>query len=183
MIPIPNRDLRRLLLNLESALTAGRGRGIPKRHHPLTRHVKMLEFPHECAGTRHFRAMSISRNDLCPCGSGKKYKKCCLSARAGSRSPSPKFRFEHGSYGGPGRGFIPSAICYAQVRPGEWSEHFCLVNPTCCFDNEIDASETAEADLNEAFAVKNRTGSDSEFALCLKRKGYFKADGFRRARD
>jgi len=22
--------------------------------------------------------MSIGRNDLCPCGSGKKYKKCCL---------------------------------------------------------------------------------------------------------
>ncbi|MGH9934851.1 MAG: SEC-C metal-binding domain-containing protein, partial [Blastocatellia bacterium] len=21
---------------------------------------------------------SIGRNDLCPCGSGKKYKKCCL---------------------------------------------------------------------------------------------------------
>ena len=22
--------------------------------------------------------MKIGRNDLCPCGSGKKYKKCCL---------------------------------------------------------------------------------------------------------
>lgn len=22
--------------------------------------------------------MSVGRNDLCPCGSGKKYKKCCL---------------------------------------------------------------------------------------------------------
>ena len=22
--------------------------------------------------------MSIGRNDQCPCGSGKKYKKCCL---------------------------------------------------------------------------------------------------------
>ena len=24
----------------------------------------------------------IGRNDLCPCGSGKKYKKCCLEAGA-----------------------------------------------------------------------------------------------------
>jgi len=24
--------------------------------------------------------MSVSRNDPCPCGSGKKYKKCCLGA-------------------------------------------------------------------------------------------------------
>jgi hypothetical protein len=28
--------------------------------------------------------MAASRNDLCPCGSGKKYKKCCLGA------PDPK---------------------------------------------------------------------------------------------
>ena len=27
---------------------------------------------------------AVSRNDLCPCGSGKKYKKCCLGA------PNPK---------------------------------------------------------------------------------------------
>jgi hypothetical protein len=27
---------------------------------------------------------AVSRNDLCPCGSGKKYKKCCLNA------PDPK---------------------------------------------------------------------------------------------
>ncbi len=33
--------------------------------------------------------MSASRNDACPCGSGKKYKKCCLGApdpRAARRS-------------------------------------------------------------------------------------------------
>lgn len=28
--------------------------------------------------------MPVSRNDACPCGSGKKYKKCCLGA------PDPK---------------------------------------------------------------------------------------------
>ncbi len=33
--------------------------------------------------------MSVTRNDACPCGSGKKYKKCCLGApdpRAARRS-------------------------------------------------------------------------------------------------
>ena len=78
---------------------------------------------------------------------------------------------------------MPSAICYAQVGPGEWSEHFCLVNPTRCFEDELEASHTAEADLNEAFAVKSSTGSDAELALFLKRKGYLRADGFRRAKD
>lgn len=34
----------------------------------------------------------ISRNALCPCGSGKKYKKCCLLRQDGKRKPSvPKF--------------------------------------------------------------------------------------------
>jgi tetratricopeptide (TPR) repeat protein len=29
------------------------------------------------------------RNDPCPCGSGKKYKKCCLVANAAHKSPAP----------------------------------------------------------------------------------------------
>lgn len=127
--------------------------------------------------------MSTSRNDLCSCGSGKKFKKCCLNAGAKSQSPSPKFRFEPGSYGGPGRGFMPSTICYAQVGPGEWTEHFCLVNPTCCFADEVEASNTAEADLNEAFAIKSRTGSHAALALFLKSKGYLRVDGLQRAID
>ncbi|MCC6874913.1 MAG: SEC-C domain-containing protein, partial [Sandaracinaceae bacterium] len=30
--------------------------------------------------------MDVGRNDLCPCGSGKKYKKCCLDTDAAARS-------------------------------------------------------------------------------------------------
>ncbi|HHW13378.1 MAG TPA: hypothetical protein GXX28_00395, partial [Firmicutes bacterium] len=29
-------------------------------------------------GTRPVHKQKIGRNDPCPCGSGKKYKKCCL---------------------------------------------------------------------------------------------------------
>ena len=28
-------------------------------------------------GTKPAKAIKVGRNDLCPCGSGKKYKKCC----------------------------------------------------------------------------------------------------------
>lgn len=36
----------------------------------------------------------ISRNAPCPCGSGKKYKKCCLPLQDGKRQPStPKKQF------------------------------------------------------------------------------------------
>jgi hypothetical protein len=29
---------------------------------------------------------AVSRNDLCPCGSGKKYKRCCMAQYRGSAS-------------------------------------------------------------------------------------------------
>lgn len=31
--------------------------------------------------------MEINRNDPCPCGSGKKYKKCCLETKSGQSDP------------------------------------------------------------------------------------------------
>lgn len=130
--------------------------------------------------------MSISRNDPCPCGSGKKYKKCCLSVTSAD-SPSQKvtgrFRFEHGAYGGLGLGFAPSVLCYEQTAPGHWSEHFCLANPTCAVNTEDEASSIAQKDLSEAFAIKYKSGSDAEFALFLRGKGYVNVDGFQRAKD
>ena len=130
--------------------------------------------------------MNVSRNDPCPCGSGKKYKKCCLpGAKAGAdhASVTPRFRFEHGSYGGPGRGFMPSALCYEQIAPGRWREHFCLVNPRGLVSSEDEASSVAEADLRGAFTIKSQGGSDSKVAEFLRGKGYVRVDGFRRAEE
>jgi uncharacterized protein YecA (UPF0149 family) len=31
-----------------------------------------------CGGTPHVNSNKVGRNDLCHCGSGKKYKKCCI---------------------------------------------------------------------------------------------------------
>jgi hypothetical protein len=51
--------------------------------------------PHEAArrvlpGATVRRALpKVGRNDPCPCGSGKKYKKCCAAAEAPSGSPVP----------------------------------------------------------------------------------------------
>lgn len=38
----------------------------------------------ERLGYRFERRTSIGRNSTCPCGSGRKYKKCCLLAGASS---------------------------------------------------------------------------------------------------
>ncbi len=78
---------------------------------------------------------------------------------------------------------MPSAICYEQVTQGEWREHFCLVNPTALFNEEDDASERAEEDLDAAAAAKSGGGSDAEFAMSLRDKGYVKIDDYRRAKD
>ncbi|MFH1791766.1 MAG: SEC-C metal-binding domain-containing protein [Candidatus Omnitrophota bacterium] len=52
-----------------SALAAGSDRGIPA---PVSRHE--MDLPQE---TVKRPADKVGRNDPCPCGSGKKYKKCC----------------------------------------------------------------------------------------------------------
>jgi hypothetical protein len=77
---------------------------------------------------------------------------------------------------------MPSAICYEQFAPDKWRDHFCLVNPTRCFDTEDEASAQAEADLNDASALKSPGGSDADFAMCLKQKGYVKVEDFQRAK-
>ena len=130
--------------------------------------------------------MQIARNSPCPCGSGMKYKRCCGATvtSSGNQDPSSsKFRFEAGSYGGPGRGYMPSALCYQQTTSGQWQEHFCLVNPTQSFELEDEAISLAESDLNEAFSVKAKGGSDHDLAEALKTKGYIKVDDFQRAID
>jgi len=70
----------------------------------------------------------VGRNDLCPCGSGKKFKKCCMNTqqRQKRESFSPKFSFEPGSYGG-NSNFYPSIACQKQTAPNTWEYHFVIV--------------------------------------------------------
>ena len=62
---------------------------------------------------RRPRSLKLGRNDPCPCGSGRKYKKCCLSAheKAPPDAPLP------GQAPGPDR-LAPSA---PRLRCGELS--------------------------------------------------------------
>ena len=128
--------------------------------------------------------MSVGRNEKCPCGSGKKYKKCCLGADNAAKQPanlssSSRFRLEAGSYGGGERQYSPSIICYEQIAPGEWEDDYCLVNTVDLFDDEDDASIRAGKDLDEGFAQ----GADEILAAYLKNKGYVTVPDFKRARD
>src|SRR4051812_29351116 len=71
----------------------------------------------------------VGRNDLCPCGSGRKYKKCCLPAQQAAAAPPPQ---EPQMEGGlrPDVAYTPYVIaCLAEEKlaPGRG-----LVRPDLC---------------------------------------------------
>ncbi len=120
----------------------------------------------------------IGRNDLCPCGSGKKYKRCCIwnSQQEPQRSFSPRFRFESGSYGGAGS-FVPSIACLKQMV-NKWDYHFILVDPARVYTKEEPAVSEAEKDLQAAFLQKQQPGSDHAVGETLRDKGYISVTDF-----
>ncbi len=117
----------------------------------------------------------IGRNTPCPCGSGKKYKRCCQLKDEEMRQsslPPGQFQYESGSYGSPDRGYMPSIFCYKEVRPNSWEEHFCLTKPDEILDDEDAASAIAESDLSAGHSLTANGGSQQDFALSLRHKGY-----------
>ena len=129
-------------------------------------------------------AKIIGRNDPCHCGSGNKYKKCCLEKDTADvyTEFKPQYRFEAASYGGAGQ-YMPSIACYKSAPNGECSYHFVTVNPNHVVPEESQASTQAEDDLSLAFAVKDRGGTDADLALKLKNKGYVSVENFKIVRN
>lgn len=117
----------------------------------------------------------ISRNTPCPCGSGKKYKRCCLKKEEELKQqalPGGRFRYESGSYGDSGRGYIPSIICHKQVGTDSWDTYFCLVKADVILEDENAAVAIAEKDLETAHSFISAGGSPQDFALSLRHEGY-----------
>ncbi len=53
-----------------------------KRHYRMFRDLVDKEGKKKQSVTQtHGKKIKISRNELCPCGSGKKYKKCCMNEK------------------------------------------------------------------------------------------------------
>lgn len=61
----------------------------------------MIPFPVEisarCIVAVEVNVSKIGRNDPCPCGSGRKYKKCCLAKDRAAAAPSLSFRTSQGA--------------------------------------------------------------------------------------
>lgn len=121
----------------------------------------------------------ISRNDPCPCGSGLKYKRCCLgkvSPRAEALGSPQQFRFEAGSYGFAGA-FVPSVACLKRAGDEE-HYHYMLVRPEDPCEGEDQASELAHRDLDTAASEGDRVGTATAFATSLRQAGYVRLDDF-----
>ena len=122
----------------------------------------------------------VGRNTPCPCGSGKKYKRCCEQKEAAIKEqklPSGKFQYKAGSYGGTNKGFVPSILCYKD-EGNSLKKHFCLVKPDKIFENEDTASSMADKHLSTAKAIVDKGGSPHDFALSLRHEGYKSVTGF-----
>ena len=124
----------------------------------------------------------IGRNSRCPCGSGKKYKHCCEKKENAMRLanlPLDHFRYESGSSGDSGRGYMPSILCYKQLGADACAEHFCLVKPDSILMDEDAATAIAEKHLSAAHALRADGGSVQDFALSLRHAGYKNVTDFR----
>jgi len=78
---------------------------------------------------------------------------------------------------------MPSIICYKELKPNSWKEHFCLVKPDAIFNDETTASSTAERHLETAQAIIATGGSPQDFALKLRHEGYKNVTDFRVVND
>ena len=128
----------------------------------------------------------IGRNTPCPCGSGKKYKRCCLSKEKEMKKrklPTGRFRYEFGSYGDAIRGYMPSIICYKQLDDVSWDSHFCLVKPDTVLKEEDAACAIAQKHLDAAHAILDAGGSPQDFALSLRHEGYKNVPDFHVVND
>jgi len=78
----------------------------------------------------------IGRNDPCPCGSGRKYKNCCISKESDRHKEFKEiFKFEPGTYGDVGN-YMPSLACLRAIKKDEWKYHFVLVKPASVHPDE-----------------------------------------------
>jgi hypothetical protein len=121
----------------------------------------------------------VGRNNPCPCGSGKKYKKCCISKVTENDDDELKelYRFEPGSYGDIGS-FMPSLACLKQIRKDEWKYHFVLVKPESVYTDEDEATNEADKDISSSYVIKETGGTDADLAMSLKSKGYLNVDNY-----
>jgi hypothetical protein len=133
----------------------------------------------------HARPAKVGRNELCPCGSGGKYKRCCAGNDATSEQASStggRFRYEPGSYGSRVAGYMSSILCYESSGPDSWRDHFCFVNPDSVVQYDEAAATIAQEHLATAYSLQAESGDVENVVPSLREAGYIRLSDFQRAR-
>jgi tetratricopeptide (TPR) repeat protein len=122
----------------------------------------------------------IGRNDLCPCNSGKKYKKCCMASdEAAARAARPA---QAAAQPDPVAAYLPSLISYGQEHD-ELDELTEASNAIVdmVHAGDLDAAEQAAHDLLARFPEVH-DGYDRLGMVCEARGNHRQAaDYYRRA--
>ena len=109
----------------------------------------------------------ISRNGPCPCGSGMKYKRCCLNNPAAKPASDPlpsEEPFRAGSYGDWGE-FHPAIACASM------KQQRVLVKKKAVYMDEAGAA--AHADIDLRLALDQAAGSNQDGVIdILEASGY-----------
>jgi hypothetical protein len=118
------------------------------------------------------------RNEPCPCGSGKKFKKCCGISSRDEMPELPsdsKLGFASGTYK-ISDGYAPAIICISQTKTGEQSYHFVMVKNTEPYSEgqEYRAAELAYQDQRTAFLSTKDNNSPIISIQNLKSMGYYR---------
>ncbi len=89
MKQIDNRQKELIQLRAQRALKEGKGFALKEKdkgtvHLPSGKSVKSgseAEKENDSKSAVYHAGPKVGRNDPCPCGSGKKYKKCCINSQ------------------------------------------------------------------------------------------------------
>jgi len=140
------------------------------------------------------------RNDPCLCGSGKKYKKCCLAANRAQtdgshppgRDPRPHFARQTQGVGqiyylpgaaDMGYGCWPCVSCYCKAAAGQEDKLlWAMAHPEREYQSRKKGLRAAEAELEVAFAGSGVLSPDS-IAVRLKGQGFTPMGEFHVAPD
>ncbi len=138
---------------------------------------------------------SPGRNDPCPCGSGKKYKKCCLRGDLEQRraeDPRPGLAQRETRPGDiyylpgaadTGYGCWPSISCYRKAEAGRQDELvWAMVHQRRDYDDRKKGLRAAEAELEVAFTTP-AAASHEAMAEHLGKQGFTTAGDFHVAPD
>lgn len=119
--------------------------------------------------------MKPGRNDPCPCGSGKKYKRCCIDVDHEEDrvtiNAKGQFRFTPGSYGDGLLAFAPALLCLKRQLESKWIPHFCLIRDDLTVLTHERAVEAATADISAAFEYQS-SPDPQLIAMKLRSSGY-----------